>query len=166
MKIEEKQNKLIIYLNKNNNLKIDLNNKINLEKKFQELFSKIKKIYAIDMSGSFEITIYNNEYYGNIIEIEKEELEYFEYYDTIDMKITLSKYNEILYKMENIEKNISKKSKIYTYNGEIYLKPLKNQLIGLLEENGEIIYGKKSYDILKKAKEVHKVDKKIQNMYN
>lgn len=165
MKIEKDNEKIIIYLNKKNKIKIDTNNDENLEKKFKQLFKKLKEIYNIDMSGCIEITIYNNETYGNILEITKEEIEYFEYYDAIDMKITISKYNDILYKIDNIE-NID--GDIYTYNGEIYLRPKKNefQQIGKIIENSEIIYGRKCYEILKKAKKNHKFAKQKQNMYN
>ncbi len=155
MKIEEKNNNLIVFLNEQNKQKFNLNSKIELEKNFKNLFEKINTIYNLNISGSYDIQIYNNEY-GIIFEIKQEEKDYFDYYNTIDMHIEISKYKDILYKIENYNKQIEQQCELYLYKGEIYAYPKNNnfQLIGLIIENGEIIYGKECEKIKKLAKKI------------
>ena len=119
MKIEEKNNNLIVFLNEQNKQKFNLNSKIELEKNFKNLFEKINTIYNLNISGSYDIQIYNNEY-GIIFEIKQEEKDYFDYYNTIDMHIEISKYKDILYKIENYNKQIEQQCELYLYKGEIY----------------------------------------------
>lgn len=155
MKIENKDNNLIVFLNKKIAPKIDFTNKIDLEKYFQKLFIKLNNIYELDLCGSFEINIYNNAY-GIILEITKKDIEYFDYYDEVDMKITISKYNDVLYKLNNYNDEIEKTCELYTYNGIIYAYPKNDnfQKLGKLIENSEIIYGKKCHQIKKKLKKI------------
>lgn len=159
MKIEKRDNNLVVFLNEKIAPK-NLNNKIELEKNFQKIFNKLNNIYKLELSGSYEINIYNNKY-GIILEIKKEELEYFDYYDTIDMHINISKYNDIIYKTNNIIKDTN----IYEYKGEIYIEQKNTDFnkLGLIIENSEIIYGEMAYNIKKKAKKLniknHKVEK-------
>ena len=155
MKIEEKDNKLIVFLNKKNKKDFNFKDKIKLEKKFQSLFLKLKKIYNLETSGTYDIEIYIIEKYGLILEIEKQE-EYINYCDYVDMNIKISKYNEIIYKLKNYEKNIINSSTIYVYSDELYIVPKKNefQLIGQIIENSEIIYGKEAKNIKAKAKKI------------
>ena len=155
MKIEEKDNKLIVFLNKKNKKDFNFKDKIKLEKKFQSLFLKLKKIYNLEISGTYDIEIYIIEKYGLILEIEKQE-EYINYCDYVDMNIKISKYNEIIYKLKNYEKNIINSSTIYVYSDELYIVPKKNefQLIGQIIENSEIIYGKEAKKIKAKAKKI------------
>lgn len=156
MKIEKRDNKLIVFLNEKIKKDFDFKDKIDLEKKFQSLFSKLNKIYNLEISGNYDIEIYNIEEYGLILEIEQQE-EYMSYYDYIDMNINISKYDEILYKLNNFEKTILSNSTIYIYSDEIYVTPKKNefQLIGQIIENSEIIYGKNAHKIKTKAKKIH-----------
>ena len=160
MKIEKNDNNLIVFLNKKISPKIDLNNKIELEKNFQKLFKKLNDIYDLKLNGSYEMDIYLNKEYGMILELQKEEIEYFDYYDTIDMHLNLSKYDEILYKTNDIIQN-----NMYIYNGEIYIEPQDTDFktLGIIIENSEIIYGKKAHIIKKKGKKIitknYKVEK-------
>lgn len=160
MKIEKKDNNLIVFLNKKIISKINMNNKIELEKSFQKIFDKLNTIYDMDINGSYEINMYNNEQYGIILEIKQKENEYFEYYNTIDMNITMSKYKDILYKINNYNKKIIENSTIYIYNGEIYIEPkdIDFETLGIIIENSEIIYGKKTSIIKNNAKKInHKI---------
>ena len=54
------------------------------------------------------------------MEIEKDESEYYEYYDAIDININISKYNEILYKINNFQKEQLETCDIYIYKGDTY----------------------------------------------
>lgn len=155
MKIDKQDNNLIVFLNKKMTEKIDFTNKINLEKYFQKLFIRLNNIYELDMHGSYEITIYNNSY-GVILEIKEQDIEYFDYYNEIDMNLNISKNNEIIYKLTGEIPN-NKNYNIYMYNGDIYIKPTKMDFItlGILIENSEIIYGKNASKILNQATKVN-----------
>ena len=76
------------------------------------------------------------------------------------MHLNLSKYDEILYKTNDIIQN-----NMYIYNGEIYIEPQDTDFktLGIIIENSEIIYGKKAHIIKKKGKKIitknYKVEK-------
>lgn len=160
MKIEKHDDNLVVFLNKKIAPK-NINNKIELEKYFQKIFNKLNNIYNLDLNGNYEINIYNNEY-GIILELKKEEIEYFDYYDTIDMHLNVSKYKDILYKTTNIINNIN----IYEYKGELYIEPIDADFnrLGIIIENSEIVYGKKAYTIKKKGKKLDRKSLKVENL--
>ena len=159
MKIEKQDNNLIVFFNEKTAPKNI--NKIELEKYFQKMFNKLNNIYNLDLKGNYEINIYKNKY-GVILEIKKEEIEYFDYYDTIDMHLNISKYNDILYKTTNIIKDTN----IYAYKGEIYIEPIEIEFnkLGQIIENSEIIYGEKAYNIKKRGKKLNTKDLKVENL--
>lgn len=161
MKIEKQDDNLVVFLNKKIAPK-NINNKIELEKNFQKIFNKLNNIYNLDLNGNYEINIYDNKEYGIILEIKKEEIEYFDYYDTIDMHLNISKYKDILYKTSNITKNTN----IYEYKGEIYIEPINTDFnnLGIIIENSEIIYGEKAHTIKKKGKKLNRKHLKVENL--
>jgi len=112
----------------------------------KKVFLDINSKYNIDVYGYYDVTIYKDEFYGMIIKLVREELEYISYYDKqIEMKIILSD-DKILYKINNlymIDKRIYDKSEKYLYNNEIYLflkEKIDFVLLGTLIENSEIIF--------------------------
>ena len=163
MKIEEKNNNLIVFLNEQNKQKFNLNNKIEIEKNFKNLFERISTIYNLNINGSYDIQIYNNQY-GIIFEIRQEEKEYFYYYNTIDMHIEISKYKDTLYKIKNYNETIKQQCELYLYKGEIYANPKTNdfQIIGIIIENSEIIYGENCEKIKKQGKKITLKNTKVE----
>lgn len=155
MKIEKRDNKLIVFLNKKESEKFNFENKINLEKQFQKMFSKMNKIYNLEISGNYNIEIYNIKQYGMILEIKQEIEEYYNY-DYIDMNINISKYNEILYRLKNYDKELIRNNTTYVNKGEIYIETKNNNFhfIGQILENSEIIYGKEAKNIKKTSKKI------------
>ena len=118
---------------------------------------KLNTIYELDLYGSYEINIYKNKIYGIILEIKEQENPYLDYYNGIDMKITISKYNDFIYKVNNYYKELKNNCEIYTLDGIIYAIPKKDefQKLGILIENSEIIYGKQCNQIKKRAKKIN-----------
>ena len=112
----------------------------------KSFFQNLKKKSSINIYGYYNVIIYQSNYYGMIIKLEKEELEYLSYYDSeIEMKIIASD-NQVFYKIKNIEginKKILDNSSIYLYNGEMYLnlnKEINFILLGNLLENSELLF--------------------------
>jgi len=165
MKIDVRDNNLIVFLNKKMVSNVDFFNKSELEDYFRSLFLKLNSDYDFDMSGSYSIDVFIDKNYGVVLEIEKDDIDYFDYYDNvIDMKITISKYSDFIYKLEGNIGNLFEFCDIYLFNGDIYVDPVNIDFLnlGFLIENSEIIYGKKCLDIRHSSKKICdyiKVDK-------
>lgn len=118
MKIDYKQDKIIIYLKKEIIGTIDFDDVDYLEKYLKDLIIKLKNIYDIDIKGFYNIKIYIDSIYGAILELEAEDLDYGDYFNQIEMRI-IPIYTVFLYKVEDY---INIYGKIYTYKNNIYLK--------------------------------------------
>ena len=151
------ENKLIIYLNNYYCIDLDLKSKDNLEKYFRALFLKINKNYDILLSGYYEIEMFYDSTYGIVIEINKDNLDYFDYYnDTVDMRIKVNNSKTFLYEIEDIfilSNDILKKGILYKYNNKLYLHFIKKVTdidIGKVLEFASIEY-KKVDEIIRKG---------------
>lgn len=154
MKFVIDNNKFIVFLNK----KFDLEDKSKLEKYFKDLFHRLKNKYNIEVNGYYNINVYADKYYGTIIEMENEDLEYYTYFNQIDMEINVFKsnfYYEIDYSF--LTKNILDKCICYKYNDKIYLR-IKEDIneidLSKLLEIGNILYGDEVEEIAKYGKKV------------
>ncbi len=140
-------NNIIFYLSKDYLNRINFSIGEDVEQKFKDLFIKLKNIYKLDLNGYYEVTVYVNDIYGIIIEMEKDDDEYIKIFgDTLDMKITFKFDCEILYKIDNIDFINFKNYNLYYYDDNLYIS-LKNNLnipykdYLYLLENSSIIYG-------------------------
>lgn len=160
MKIEKlDDDNLIVFLN---NLYLKKNSftlKNNLEKYFKSLFIKLNEFYDIEIKGFYNINIYQDKLFGIILEIKKEDLDFYSYYDDhIDMKIRIMKKEKFVFvldKFSMLNKNILDYCKIYKYNNSFYVIPKKtisDVNIGIILENSKILYGEDAYKIINKAK--------------
>lgn len=154
VKIDFRDNNLIVFLNKRSIKNVDFFNKSELERYFRDLFLDFKNVYDLDLSGSYDINVYIDDCYGVILEIISVDDNYFDYCDVVDMNIVVSKYRNFLYKTDRFIKNID--SVIYSYNGSFYyeLKNIDFLNLGLVIENSDIIYGEDVYFIKKNAKKL------------
>jgi len=152
MKIDFRDNNFVVFLNKKYSEKINFFNNNELETYFRSLFIKFKDIYNIDISGSYNIEVFNDNNYGIVLSIEQDDSEYFDYYsDQIDMSIIISKYDQFIYKLiGNLNDNIKKDCELFIYNNDIYVKPKNVNFIniGYLIENAEVVYGRKAYNVI------------------
>lgn len=145
------ESNLILFLNSQSVSKIDFKDREILEEYFKMLFLKLKDYYQFVVQGYYIIDIYLDAYYGAIIEIAKEELEYFEYDDNqVDMRICIHQ-TPILYELEEY---ISLDQNVYDmiwYHNKWYVK-LKQKVsdlsLGRLLEYAKIHY-QESEHILK-----------------
>lgn len=148
---------IVIFLDKIYLHTLDLTNQNLIEKKLIKLINKIQNKYSIDLNGYYNVFIYKDNNYGLIIDMQKEELEYLDYFNNqIELNIEVIE-DSFLYKIEDIfwlNKSILNKCIIYKNGDTIYLKAkdnLNNFELGIILENGEIIYGKQANNIKKKS---------------
>ncbi len=122
---------------------IDFNKKEELEIYFKRLFRILNNKYNIKVEGFYEITVYVDKFYGVILHLEKDELDYYDYFkNQVDMRI-MTTDTEFLYLVDDIPLNIIDKIEIITTNNNIYIK-IKKRLNDIemmnLMENSVITY--------------------------
>ena len=152
-----KSGKIVIYLF-NKKYKIDFRNENSVKKHLKDIFFKIKDYYNIKIEGYYEVDVYINEYYGIILELKKQNFDYYDYLENgIEMKIKIHR-EKYLYMIENYNVNMNKYD-IFKLDNNLYLCPkekLSQIEMAKLVENAKLIYD--SSDIIKK---VIKIDYKF-----
>jgi len=136
---------LDIYIKKELIRNINFNDKEDLEKYLKSLFKTLKNKYDIVIEGFYEITVYTDKYYGVVLHLEKDELDYYDYFkNQVDMRIVTVDTN-FMYLIEDIPDNILNKVNVCIKDNNIYLK-IKKELTKLemmeLIENSKIVYDK------------------------
>lgn len=150
--------KIIVFLNKDKIKNIDFKDEEKLEDYFKSIFLNLNKKYDIELSGYYNINIYKDNNYGAIIEMENDDLDYYNYFNQIDMKINISHIPIFLYEIEYsfLNSNILKNVICYKYLDKLYLKILdvdKCDFFQILEFSN-IIYGGKVDEVLNYGKKV------------
>ena len=146
MKIEMINNNFfIIYLKKVIINSVDFNRREELEDYFKSLFVKLKRIYNVDIKGYYNIKVFIDKYYGVVLEIKKEDVEYYSYFDnSVDMRISC--INEPFYyelsDLYGIEKILNKLN-IYKSDNRLLVsikEILDDSEMSLLSEFSTLIY--------------------------
>lgn len=132
-----------IYIKKHLIEGIDFSIKSDIEKYLKKLFKTLNNKYNITVEGFYNITVYIDKYYGIVLHLEKEELDYYEYYkNQVDMRL-VTVHTDFMYEVDDIPFDIINKVKIINKGKNIYLS-LKEKLTDLemmkLIENSKIIY--------------------------
>lgn len=138
------ENCMIIFLNKLYLRELNFDVREDLEEYFKELFLKLKSYYAINISGYYNINVYIDNDYGLVINLNKEDIEYYDYFDNqIDMRISL-KDSKFLYCIDDpLALPIFNKSEIYFYHGKCYLDfigDIDNTTMMYLLEFSDIVF--------------------------
>lgn len=112
-----------------------------IEEYFKNIVGKLKKIYKIELDGFYNVIIYVDKYYGAIFHLEKEKLDYYDYFKgELEIKIVLKKV-DFLYLVDTIE--YFSKEQILSKNGNLYIKLSndisKKDFMNLLEHS-TIVY--------------------------
>lgn len=159
MKTIYNEDKIIAFLNREQIKSIQFNNKEKLEEYFKKLFIKLNDKYDIEFNGYYNIDIYVDNNYGMIIEIMNEDMDYYNYFNQVDMKINIIE-SSFLYeiKYEFLNKDILENTLCYKYLDKIYLKlkeNINNIILSRLLEFSNVIYGKQVDKILNISKKVN-----------
>ena len=144
MKIEYLDNKLIIYLRNSFFKNYDIKE---LTKDIKELFSKLLYYYKIELSGLYEVMIYDNKKYGSILEIIKKE-DLFNP-NVIDIKLKLFKDKDFYFKTNDFF-ILSSYNNIYYDNNDYYININNIDDINKVIEFGNILYNKKDNYLISK----------------
>jgi len=113
---------LDIYIKKELIDNIDFNSKDDLEKYLKKLFKTLKNKYDLVIEGFYNITVYCDKYYGVIFHLEKDDIEYYDYFkNQVDMRI-ITVDTELLYLVDDILYNLLNKVNVIIKDNEIYLK--------------------------------------------
>lgn len=149
MKINTSNDEITIYLNRYYTSKCDFLSLDSLEEYMNDLLAKIKKIYNIKLNGFYNIDVYIDTNYGVIVNLKKENIEYYDYFsDQIDTQVSIHNNSTFLFKIDDYFeiKDYLKNCNysLYKYNNELYIK-LNNKiddikLGNLLEYSKEICY--------------------------
>ena len=150
MKLIFKDNKIIVFLNKPVKLK-----EIKSEDYFKKLFINVKNKYNLKLNGYYKINVFVDKFYGSIIEIENEELDYYDYFNQIDMEIKVIN-STFLYQInyDYLTKDILEKVNIYKIKDKLYIKILEQDILNKIIEYSKIIYDESVKKILKASKKV------------
>ncbi|MDD6323282.1 MAG: hypothetical protein PUA73_01580 [Bacilli bacterium] len=150
-------NNITIYLGKFHSKAIDINDTNNIEKQVKKILKALKKTYNLELNGYYETVLYLDENYGLIIKMQKDDLDYLDYFVTaLEINIKIKK-TAFLYKVEdilNLNKNILKKFIIYKYKKTIYLsakEKLTTADMGIILENSKVIFDEKIKKIKAKS---------------
>ncbi len=96
-----------------------------VEKELRNIFLRLKYYYFIDIQGFYEVKVYKDRHYGLILELKKDLLEYFDYYeDEIEMRIELIEV-DFVYEVKDIlelPKEIREKSELYLVKNKYYVQ--------------------------------------------
>jgi len=137
---------MIIFLNRLYILDIDFKQPENIEKYFKNLLKKLSDYYDINISGYYEINVYIDKFYGVVLELEKQELEYYGYFDDeVDMQIIIHD-KDFIYEIKDyfwIDDELKKKTKLYKYKSKLYLfinEKINDLELGKILEHSKIIY--------------------------
>lgn len=140
VKIDLVDNNYIIYIKKEY-IDIDFNDKQQLEIYFQKLFKKLRDIYYIEIKGYYNITVYIDSFYGAVLEIKKEEFEYYDYLDNqVDMRISIIN-TKFLYAVNDII--LKDKVNVYKSKDHLYLAIktcLSKRDMNYLTEFSKVVY--------------------------
>lgn len=148
MKIELYENKYLVFLNKEKISNIDFKIKKQVESCFRDIFSMIKKRLDKDINGLFDIKVYLNDLFGAILIIEKENIEYYDYFSNqIDMQIEIEYDAPVLLEFNDIF-DVTSKAKIFSFNKKYYIEYIDD--INYTEFSN-VIYGQKAENIMKKS---------------
>lgn len=144
MKIEYIDDKLIIYLRDSFFKNYDIKE---LTKDIKELFGKLLYYYKIELSGLYEVMIYDNKKYGSILEIIKKE-DLFNP-NVIDIKLKLFKDKDFYFKTNDFF-ILSSYNNIYYDNNDYYININNIDDINKVIEFGNILYNKKDNYLISK----------------
>ncbi len=146
-----------LYINKVYFQNFDFSDKCFLESYLKKILKMLSNRYNLFFDGFYDINMYTDINYGVIIDVIREDLEYFDYFNNqIQMNIKVIE-TSFLYELFDFPTFSIEMFDVYKFSDKIYVK-IKEQMdvimLGKLIELSRIIYGNEAQKILKLAKKV------------
>lgn len=139
MKIELENDKVIIYIKKEEINDLNFTKTDELEEYFKNLIIKLKNLYDISITGFYNIKVFIDKFYGMVLQLEKEDIDYYDD-NQIEMRI-IKEDVHFLYEVNDLFK--VKKTKLIKKKDKYYLmileKILYKDFLNILE-NSKIVY--------------------------
>ena len=152
MKTIIKNDKIIVFLRNDFNLKEE-----SLEDYFKSMLLTLNKKYDLELNGYYNVDVYKDTY-GMAIELSMEDLDYYNYFNQVDMNINILPSKGFLYEIAyEFLNDVKTKYISYIYHNKIYIKmidKLSDIALAHLFELTNVIYGSKAEEILKYGKKV------------
>lgn len=132
-----------VYIRKEEIKNINVKSKKEIETYLKTIINKLRNIYYLNIEGFYNIKIYIDNYYGIIINFNKEKLDYYDYFNGgIELDINIIEVS-FLYKVDDIPKKILKKLEMNQIDDDIYIKIVKEldqkEFMNLIEHTEKII---------------------------
>lgn len=138
MKFEKIDDKIVIYM--------PGENKVFSEDEIKSLvlkiMDKLSELYKIELSNSYSVNFYRNEYYGIIIELIDDNIKFLDDIVNIDLNVSLDKL--FLYEIDDPLEYID--NDVYFYNKKYYISPKKYDIT--IFEKSNVIYDDIVYKII------------------
>lgn len=96
-----------------------------IEDYFKKLFQKLERYYHIELKGFYEITVYEDSFYGMILDLQKEDVDYYDFLcKEVDMRIHIKEDSVFLYQVEDpfLLSFLKEKGKFYFYKSHYYFE--------------------------------------------
>lgn len=153
--ITDKEKNILLYLP---TFQMDFNETNQVEKQLKNILLRLKYYYSIDIQGFYEVKVYKDRHYGLILELKKDLLEYFDYYeDEIEMRIELIEV-DFVYEVKDIlelSKEILKKSAIYLDKNKYYIQVKEEINMAKFLENVLVFHYKNNPFLLKEKNRIY-----------
>lgn len=150
MKLLVNGDNIIVFLSKKR-LKEDSFEDEEVKDFLKKIILKLKNYYLLELCGYYNVIVHLDRNYGAILEFEKENLEYFDYYEgQIDLNVKVN-YEKFLYEVDDYN-YFDNKYKFYKNKDKFYLTldNISEIELGQILEYSKIIYGEKALSIEEK----------------
>ena len=117
----------------------------------KKIIKRLENYYCVELCGYYNVNVHIDSNYGAILEFEKENLEYFEYYEgQIDLNVKVE-YEKFLYEVEDFN-YFNKQYNFYKSKDKFYLNidNVSDIELGQILEYSKIVYGEKALKIEEK----------------
>ena len=146
-----------LYINKVYFQNFDFSDKGFLESYLKNVLKMLGNRYDLNFDGFYDVNIYVDDTYGVIVDVIREELEYFDYFTNqiqTNIKVIETSFLYELFDLPAIDREMLD---VYKISDKIYVK-IKNQMdvfmVGKLFEMSRVVYGNEAKEILKLSKKV------------
>lgn len=151
MKVEGTDEEFVLFIN-NQNKKYLFDSKEITVKNIKDLIVRLIRYYDINIKGIYNLTIYQNDKLGLVIEgLKKDDFSFSN--NIIDLKLSIIKDYDFFFKCEDYFQLSNYKNKFY-YDNNYYISINDVEDILDIIEHVEIIYGDKKAELLKKLIEI------------